>query len=180
MSFKLEPARGPRAPPGFMRRRQLILPTADIRPGRSGLFDAFEYFRQVHNVVPQPRKMIGKVMIAVPAVLGAVAVIHFAGVKRSGCALQKLLDQVDRVVQIVVIHIAAVDVNLAFELRTERLPITFEDVAEVIIFAPVFGDRTIYLAGHLVPDALRVTVGPYRRIDRLPDVPLIARPALRA
>src|SRR5262245_55512065 len=118
-------------------------------------------------------------MIAVPAVLGAVAVIHLARVKRIGRALQKLLDQVDRVIQIVVIHVATVDVYLAFELRAERLPITLEDVSEVVIFAPVFGDRTIHLAGHLVPDALRITVGAYWRIDRLPDVPLISRPALR-
>src|SRR6266545_765884 len=123
--------------------------------------------------------MIGQVMIAVPAMFGAVAVIDLAPVKRIGRALQKLLNQVDRVVQIVVVHVAAVDVYLAFEFRAERLPIALENVAEVVIFAPVFGDRAVYLAGHLVPDALRIAVGACRRIDGLPDVPLIARPALR-
>src|SRR5512145_520081 len=52
-------------------------------------------------------------------------------------------------------------------------------MAEVVVFAPVFGDRTVYLAGHLIPDALRIAVGAHRRIDGLPDVPLITRPALR-
>src|SRR5262249_33386797 len=158
----------------------LVLPTGNISSVRSSLFDALEYLRQVHYVVPQSRKVIGQVMIAIPAVLGAIAVIYLACIERIGCALQKLLDKIDCIVQIIVIHVAAIDVYLAFELRAERLPIAFEDMTEVIIFAPVFGHRTIYLAGHLVPDALRITVGAYRRIDRLPDVPLIARPAFRA
>src|SRR5215813_3851860 len=123
--------------------------------------------------------MIGQVMIAVPAMLGAVAVIHLAPVKRICRALQELLDQVHRVVQIVVVHVAAVDMYLAFEFRAERLPIALEDMAQVVIFAPVFGDRAVYIAGHLVPDALRIAVWAYRRIDGLPDVPLVARPALR-
>src|SRR5215813_14049253 len=106
--------------------------------------------------------MIGQAMIAVPAMLSAVAVINLATVKRICRALQKLLDQVDRVVQIVVVHVAAVDVYLAFEFRSERLPIALEDVAEVEIFAPVFGDRTVYVAGHLIPDALRIAVWAYR------------------
>src|SRR5262247_543459 len=105
--------------------------------------------------------MIGQVMVAVPAMFGAVAVIHLAPVKRSCRALQKLLDQVDRVVQIVVVHVAAVDVYLAFEFRARSLPIALENVAEVVIFAPVFGDRAVYLAGHLVPDAFRVAVWAY-------------------
>src|SRR5215468_7917852 len=116
-------------------------------------------------------------MIAVPAMLGAVAVIHLAPVKWVGRPLQKFLDQIDRVVQIVIVHVAAVDVNLAFQLRTESLPIALEYIAEVVIFAPVFGHRMIYLAAHLVPDAFRITVWTRRRKNGLPDVPLFARPA---
>src|SRR5262245_13788128 len=158
----------------------LVPPTANVRPGRGGLFDSIKDLRQVHYIVSQPRKMIGQAMIAVPAMFGAITVIHLAPVKRICRALQKLLDQVDGVVQIVIVHVAAVDVYLAFELRAERFPIALENVAEIVIVAPVFGDRTIYLAGHLVPDALRIAVGSHRRVNRLPDVPLIARPALRS
>ena len=55
--------------------------------------------------------------------------------------------RVDRVVQVEGIHVAAVDVNLPLQLRTQRLPVAFQDVAEIVVFAPVLGDGMVDLAG---------------------------------
>ena len=51
---------------------------------------------------------------------------------------------------------------------------------QVVVLSPVRGDFGVDDAGPLVPDPLGIAVGADGRIDGLPDVPLLARAALRA
>jgi hypothetical protein len=53
-------------------------------------------------------------------------------------ASEELLDEVYRVVEVVVVHVADVDVNLAAQLLAEALvPVAAQDVGEVVVLAPV-------------------------------------------
>ena len=56
---------------------------------------------------------------------GARFVINFAAVMRILRRLQKILDQIHRIVQKVVVSLANVDVQLAFELWPKLRPIAF-------------------------------------------------------
>src|SRR6185312_14338006 len=81
-----------------------------------------------------------------------------------------------RTVEEEAVLVADVDAEqLALELGTEGGPIALEDVAEVVVIAPVRGDLVIDDAAGLVEDATRIAVGAERREDRLPDVELLAR-----
>jgi hypothetical protein len=98
-------------------------------------------------------------MIAVPAVLGAIAVIHFPAVGRPCQTLEDVLCQVDGVVQVVRIHVADIDVKLTFELPSEAAgPVPMQDVRKVVVLPPGGCDVRIDLACRLVPDPARVTV----------------------
>ena len=112
--------------------------------------------------------------------LGPVAVRDLAAVGRVLDLLEDVLHQVYGVVQIIVVHVADIDMDLALELLADLGPVALEDVAEVVVLAPVLGDRAVDHAGPLVPDPLGVSVRPDGRIDGLPDVPLLARSALGA
>src|SRR6185369_3873754 len=93
-------------------------------------------------------------------------------VRRILRSFQKIVDEVDRVVEIIVVSLADVNVNLAGKLWPKLRPIAFEDVAEIVIVAPVLSDRMIDLSRQLVPNRLGITVAADRRENRLPDVPL--------
>ena len=67
--------------------------------------------------------------------LGPRLVIDFARVIRILRGLQKVFDEIHRVVQKEVVSFADVDVQLPFQLWTKLRPITFQDVAEVVSVA---------------------------------------------
>ena len=94
--------------------------------------------------------------------LRPVAIVDLAPVIRIGRALEELLGQVHGVVEIVVIHVADIDVQFALELGPERQPVALQDVREVVVLAPVRGDGVVYDAGLLVPEAQRVTIVAHR------------------
>src|SRR6185503_12380096 len=96
-------------------------------------------------MIPETRVCVGPRVIAVPAMLRAWLVIDEPTVIRVLRRLQKILNQINRIVQKIVVRFADVDVQLSFELRTDPGPITFEDVSEIVILAPVLRDRAIDL-----------------------------------
>src|SRR5262245_34949404 len=158
-----------------------VAPALEVGPRGGALQDAFHDLGREHLMVAQPRVGVGPGVVPVPAVLGAVAVVHEPAVERVLRGLQEVLHEVDRVVQVVVVHVPAVEVDLPLELPPEApAPLAAQDVAEVVVLAPVLGDRAIDDPRPLVPDRLRVAVGPHRRVDGLPDVPLPAGAAVRA
>jgi hypothetical protein len=65
-------------------------------------------------------------------------IIHFAAVVWVLSALQEVLHQVDRVIQIVIVGFANVDVKFAFELWPKLFPVALKNVAEVVMLPPVF------------------------------------------
>ena len=94
--------------------------------------------------------------------------------------LQEILHQVYGVVQVVIIHIPAIDMDLSPELGAQVFPVPLQDIAQIIIFPPVRGHLRVYLPGFLVPDPLGVSIRSLGGIGGFPDVPLLPGPALVA
>ena len=126
-------------------------------------------------MVAEARQVIRQSVVAVPAVLGPVAVINLAVVVGVFGVFQEFFHQVDRIVQVIVVHVANIDVNFALELGAESFPVALQDVAQVVVLAPVGRRVGINFAGQLVPDAPRVAVRSDRRENCFPDVVLVAR-----
>jgi len=55
-------------------------------------------FGQVLRVVVEARQIVGKIRVAVPAMLGFIAVLNFAVIRRVRGGLQKIFEKVDGVV----------------------------------------------------------------------------------
>ena len=55
-----------------------------------------------------------------------------------GGRVEKLLDEIDGLVEIVVVHHAYGEVQFSQNFGTERAPVPPQDVAEVVVLAPVF------------------------------------------
>src|SRR5580658_8801425 len=152
----------------------VIAPAAEVGSRRRTVGNAAQNERQIHEVVVQPRIGVGKLRIAVPAVFGALAVSHLALVRRPQ-TLETLLRKVDRIVQIVSIGAADVDVDLAAQLWRERAPIARNDVRQIEMLAPVLGHLAIDDTAQLVVQLLRVAVRADWSKHRAPDVVLSAR-----
>ena len=70
-------------------------------------------------MVAESRDCVWPRVIAAPAVLGAGFVIDFAAVERVLCCFEKVIDQIHRVVKKKVVCLADVNVDLAFDFRSE-------------------------------------------------------------
>src|SRR5262249_72300 len=70
---------------------------------------------------------------------------------------QKLIELLDRVVQIVGVHVADVDVKLATNFGPEGWPIGAEDLGHVVIL-PLLGHRLVDFAGLFIPQPLGIAV----------------------
>lgn len=127
-----------------------VFPTRQIGAFRSGFFNSFQYFRQIECVVAQTGNGIGIGMVAIPAMFRPVAVIDFTLIRRLRL-FEEILREIDRIVQVVIIHVADIDMDLALKFGAERFPVAFHDVTQVVILTPIFGDGRIDLAGALVP-----------------------------
>src|SRR5262249_12000295 len=116
---------------------------------------------------------------AAPAVPVARAVVEL----RIGLgvfeAAEPLFHETHGAIEKEAVHGADVDAELAGELGAQARPVAREDVAEVVVIAPVRRDLAVDRAGALVPDAPRIAVGADGRVDRLPDVVLLARSRAR-
>src|SRR4029079_5247664 len=68
-----------------------------------------------------------------------------------GLLTSKILVQpLDRVIQVVGIHVADVEMKLVRDLWTERRPVVSEDLKQ-IVFLPLLGHRFVEGPGRLVP-----------------------------
>ena len=88
----------------------LVTPTLHVRSRRRALENPLDNFRRKELMVAQTRQRIRARMIAVPTVFGTRFVVNFAAVIRVLRRLQKIFDEVDGVVEIVVISLPDVDV----------------------------------------------------------------------
>ena len=113
-------------------------------------------------------------MIAVPAMLGTIAVVHLSFVGRIVQVVEQLLGEVDGVIEVIAVGAADVEVNLAAQFGAEFTPVAAQDLDQVIVLLPVIRNSAINPAGSLVEDRRRVAVGSLRAIDGLPDVVLLA------
>lgn len=66
-----------------------------------------------------------------------ITIVHFTLVERILGFFQKVLHQIYSIVEIVVIHVAAENVDLAFQLGTERFPVSLQDVSKVVVLPPI-------------------------------------------
>src|SRR5262249_12829160 len=95
-------------------------------------------------------------VVAAPAVAVARAVVE-AHLRSGRQRAQPRLRPAHPAVEEEAVEVADVDAEeLAPELGTERGPIAREDVAEVVVLAPVRGDVAVDDAGRLVVDATRI------------------------
>jgi len=62
-------------------------------------------------------------------------------------ALEESLCQIDRFVEVVIVHVADVDVDFSPQVRPQRLPIAFEDVAKIIFLLPGLCDLAVDFPG---------------------------------
>ncbi len=79
-------------------------------------------------MIPESADIIGLGMIAIPAMLGTVAVVHLAVADRIGQLLQHILRGVDRIIQVVAVHIPHIDMDLPFQLPADLRPIPLNDM----------------------------------------------------
>src|ERR1700704_1911085 len=109
-------------------------------------------------MITKTRDRVGPSVVAIPAMFGARFVVNFAAVVRILGALEKVIDEVDGIVEIVVVGLAHVDVKFAFEFRSQLFRVPPEDVTKVEMLPTVLGNGTINLSSHLVPDRFRVPI----------------------
>src|SRR3990172_7624388 len=156
-----------------------VPPALEVRSGRCGLKNPLDRLGDEPLMLAKPGGGVGARVVSVPAVLRPVAVVDLAAVVGVLGALEELLDEVDGVVQVEVVHVAYVDVDLSFEPRTELRPVALEDIGEVVVLPPELGDVLVDDSRLLVPDALRIAVFTGGREHGFPDVPLLSRAGLR-
>ncbi len=94
--------------------------------------------------------------------------------------IERLLQQVDGVVEEVGVSVADCDMELALELGAECRPVALEDGVDVVMVMPVGDDFGVDLAGERVEGLGRVAVRADGREDGLPDGPLFGTPAVCA
>src|ERR1043166_6166296 len=162
-----------------VRSPRLIPPTHRVHVLRMPLPDFPQDSRNEHLMVPEPRRRVRPGVVPVPAVLRPGPVIHLR-LRRRIRRLEELLHQVHCIVQVVVVRLSNTQVELPADLGAQRLPLPPQDPREVEVLLPVVRHLMVYPAGFLVEDPSRISIRTSGRIHGLPDVPLIARPGLRA
>src|SRR5258708_7383952 len=98
-----------------------------------------------------------------------------------GRALEKLLEAIDRNVEIEVVHVTGEEVQFSDQLRAERRPVPLGVVAQIeAVVAHVRRRRAVDGSRQFVPEGHWISVRAHGSIDRLPRLELIARPAVTA
>ena len=90
------------------------------------------------------------------------------------------LPAIDRVVQKIGVVDADIDVNLPWSFGPSVGQLRSQNRFEVVMLAPVRGDRVVDVAGLLVEDRLRIAIFADRAVDRLPDIELFSGSAVIA
>ncbi len=140
----------------------LIPPARHIRARRRSLCNPIHDLRQIHRVVVQPRQRIRQRRIAIPAVLRPRPVLHLAVIRhtmsRSTRGLQKILHQVNRVIQKVRVIATHIEMNLALQLRPKSLPVPLQLRIQIVVLLPVLRGLMVNRARLLIEDRLRISI----------------------
>ena len=124
-----------------------VSPARQVSAWRRALQDALDDLRRIELMVTKSGGCIRSRVIAVPAMLRTRLVIHFAVVMRVLSRLEKFLNQIDSIVEEIIVCLANIDVEFTFQFRSQLGPVSFEDVAQVVVLFPISSDRMIDLAG---------------------------------
>jgi hypothetical protein len=89
---------------------------------------------------------IGARSRTLPTVRLLIAVDEVALVVRILCRLHPRFHLARRAIEEEAVHVADVDVDLVHQLRAQRRPVLLQVVQQVVVLAPVVGDRVIDLA----------------------------------
>src|SRR5579884_2053831 len=115
----------------------LVLPARCICPDRCGFADTLNDLRRVHLMVAQARDGVWPGVVSVPAMLRTVTIIHLAAVMRIFRVLQNVFHQIDGVVEEKIVPGSTIDMNFAFQFFADLGPISFQDMSEIIVLAPI-------------------------------------------
>src|ERR1700680_297822 len=171
------------------RRQRSVFPACDVGAGRGGARhpigglgkDALLDGEMANgDGLARSGRRDGGVRVAAEAVRQVRAIFEIAGVIGIVGLGEKLLEEADGVVEIVGVARADLDVNLADELGSERLPVALKDVAQVVVLAPIGGDLMVNHAGKRIPDGLGVAIVTDGAVDGLPDIVLVGGAAMSA
>ena len=101
-------------------------------------------------------------MITIPAVFCTVTIIHYTIISWITKRFKHVFCQIDGIVQIIIIHIATVNMDLAPEFLAQLIPVTFHDVGQIKIFFPKLCNVAIYIPRLFVPNAFWISIGANR------------------
>src|SRR5437867_13446331 len=99
--------------------------------------------------------------------MAAAGAVHDPSVRGRVGFLEKVIEQVDGIIQVIVVRFANGDVDLTSKLWTDGLPILLEQHPQVVFF-PVIDDRLVDDAGLWVPKRNGTAIGAARAIRRVP------------
>src|SRR6266536_4951082 len=91
---------------------------------------------------------------------------------------QEVVQAMNGVVQVVSVHLAGGDVDLAGELAADPAPVLLEIGGQVRMLPPVGRDALVDRASLRIEERLEITVLPEGTKDRLPAIPVLARVAV--
>src|SRR5262245_48387462 len=95
--------------------------------------------------------------------------------RRIGCFLRETFKQIDRQVEIKVVHLPGDEMQLASQLRPQCLPILLGIRARVItVLAHIRRYFPITFPAASIPERARIAILVWRAIDRFPRIELIA------
>src|SRR5437667_9785940 len=86
--------------------------------------------------------------------------------------LQKIIEHVNSIIQIIAVCFADRNMDFASHLRAKRLPVLFEDETK-IIFRPMLGGRFVDCTGLRVPERYRMTILASRTVRYNPSAQLL-------
>src|ERR1700678_1138845 len=93
--------------------------------------------------------------------------------------VERVLQQVDSIVEEEGVGVAHGHMQLPFKLWTKSAPVADEHRSKVVVVVPIGANLRIDRAGEWIEDLSRVTVGAWRRVNRLPDTPLVGGARVR-
>src|SRR5438105_1623273 len=91
-----------------------------------------------------------------------------------GSFVQKRIQHMDGIIQKVIVRFSDPDLEFAFELGAERLPMLLQQEAQIILL-PLFGDLMIDDARLRIPQRDWAAISTAWPVDRIPRPPLATR-----
>ena len=130
----------------------------------------------------QPRIRVRQRRVSIPAVLRAGSILNLTlignPVSRHPRRFQKILHQINRIIQKVSVVTAHIQMNLPPQLRPQRCPIPLQLRVEIVMLLPILSDLMVDLPGLLIEDRLGIPIRSLWGIYRLPNIKLFPRPTM--